>query len=220
MLDQLPRRALLRFEIPILRMDRSPRIDGNLRDWSERYRCPHLATLDDEEAIADVYCAWNDDGFFAAFDVISGSRGGPKCDADHWWKKDGLRLCIDTRDARDNKRATRFCHFFFLLPTGGGSDGEAPVIGTHAMSRAKEPAPAVDVSRCSVAAHVHDRGYRLEAGIPGTCLHGWAPAEHPRIGLFTKVKDVQRGSQHLTVPDALGWNADPSTWATGVLVRA
>jgi hypothetical protein len=37
--------------------------------------------------------------------------------------------------------------------------------------------------------------------------------------VFYKVKDTQRGDQHLSVDDELGWNVDPSTWATGVLVK-
>ena len=130
-----------------------------------------------------------------------------------------MRVCVDTRDARDIKRATRFCHFFYLLPTGGGAGGKQPVVGFHRMSRAKEPPPSVDVSRIKVGVQIDRRGYSLEAAIPATCLNGWDPAEHSRVGFFYKVKDTHHGAQHLTVDDDLGWNVDPSTWATAVLVR-
>jgi hypothetical protein len=168
-------------------------------------------------SIADVYFGWNEDGFYAAFDIVR--RGTPRCDPVHWWKRDGLRLCLDTRDARDNKRATRFCHFFYFLPLGGGRDLRSPVVGSHRMSRAKEPPPEVDVSRIQVHCRLDRKGYTFETAIPASCLHGWDPAEHPRLGVFYKVKDSDAGSQHLTVDDELGWNVDPSTWATGVLVR-
>jgi hypothetical protein len=217
MLDLIPRRAFFQFEIPIHYLDRTPRIDAEMAKWGRRYLVPPLIELEDDDAIADVYWAWNENYFFAAFDVPDLGRP-PACDPTHWWKRDGLRLCIDTRDTRDLKRATRFCHFFYLLPVGGGPDRRRPIAGLHRMSKAKEPTPAVDLALIKVAARVHRRGYALELALPAACLNGWDPAEHPRIGVFYKVKDEQGDSQHLTVSDELGWNSDPSTWATGVLV--
>jgi hypothetical protein len=218
MLEQIPRRAFFAFELPIHHLARPPRIDGDLSKWGRKYLVPPLVELEGQEPIADVYWGWHEDGFYAAFDVPN--RGGRlHCDPKQWWKFDGLRLCLDTRDARDIKRATRFCHFFYLLPTGGGPDGRRPVVGTHRMSRAKEPPPPVDLALIKVAAQVERGGYRLEVALPVACLHGWDPIEHPRIGVFYKVKDAHLGSQHLSVDDELGWNVDPSTWATGVLVK-
>jgi len=220
MLDLIPFRALLRFEIPIRYWDAPPRIDGDLEKWSAEFLVPPLHVVEPgaaREPVADVYWAWNEYGFFALFDVPN-RPGRPHCSTTDWYKHDGLRLCIDTRDARDNKRASRFCHFFYLLPTGGGSDRSAPVIGLHRMKHAKEN-PPVDCSSAKIAAVVTGRGYRVETHIPSQCLHGWDPAEHPRIGVFYKVKDTKLGDQTLSTTDEMGWNLDPSSWATGVLVR-
>ncbi len=218
MIDLICRRAFFQFELPIHYLARPPRVDGDVSKWARKYLAPPLCELEDADPVADVYWAWNEDGFYAAFDVPNRTTR-PHCFPQHWWKGDGLRLCLDTRDARDNKRATRFCHFFYILPLGGGPDGRRPLVNTHRMSHAKEPPPAVDLSRVKVAAEIQRDRYGLELAIPAGCLHGWDPVEHPRIGVFYKVKDTQRGSQHLTVDDEMGWNADPSTWATGVLVR-
>jgi hypothetical protein len=218
MIDVLTRRCFFRFELPLHYLARTPAMDGSLRKWSRKYLLPPLIELEDTPAFADAYAAWNEGHLFVAFDVPE-RRGPLRCDRANWWKGDGLRLCIDTRDARDNKRATRFCHFFYLLPSGGGVRGDQPVVGFHRMSRAKEPPPAVDVSRIKLGVQTDRRGYVLEAAIPGACLNGWDPAEHSRIGFFYKVKDTYHGAQHLTVDDELGWNVDPSTWATAVLVR-
>lgn len=218
MLDILPRRALFQFEIPIHYCARPPRLDGDAARWPRKYLVPPLIELENQEPVADVFWAWNEDGFYAAFEVPN-RAARPRCDAQHWWKGDGVRLCIDTRDARDVRRATRFCHFFYALPLGGGTDGRRAVIGSHRMSRAKEPPPPVDVRQLKVAALVERQRWSLELAIPAACLSGWDPAEHPRLGVFYKVKDRERGSQHLSVDDELGWNSDPSTWATGVLVR-
>lgn len=218
MLELLPIRAFFRFELPLYFRADTPRPDGDLRKWPRRYLLPPLVELEGKDAIADVYASWNDEGIQVAFDVPN--RNGPLvCDPTHWWKKDGLRLCIDTRDARDVKRATRFCHFFYFLPAGGGANKKQPIVGTHRMSHAKEPPPTVDVSLIRVGATVTRTGYSLEVAIPGAALQGWDPSEHPRIGFFYKVKDGALGEQHLSVDDELGWNVDPSTWATAVLTR-
>lgn len=219
MLDALPRRAFFRFEIPLHYQARALRMDGDLAKWKSKFRLPSLIELEaDKSPFAEVYAAWNEDHFFVAFDVRQ--EGPLQCDPQQWWKKDGLRLCLDTRDARDNKRGTRFCHFFYLLPAGGGSNRKQPVVGLHRMSRAKESPPPADPAQILVGAHIErNRGYFLEAALPAACLNGWNPAEHPRIGLFYKVKSQLHGGQHLTVTDELGWNVDPSTWATGVLTR-
>jgi hypothetical protein len=218
MLDVLPYRTFFQFEFPVHYCAKPPRPLGDVSHWPAKYMASPLVELEEREPFADVYWAWNEDGFHVAFDVPN-RTSRPQCDPTHWWKKNGMRLCIDTRDARDIKRATRFCHFFYFLPTGGGKSGKTPVVGTHRMSRAKEPPPEIDLSKIKIAAHVERTGYTLEAAIPASCLHGWDPAEHPRIGLFYKVKDSQHGSQHLSADDDLGWNVDPSTWATGVLTR-
>lgn len=217
MLEFVPKRAFFRFELPIHRIERAPEIDGRIAKWKPRYLVPPLSEIDGQSPFADVYWAWNEEGFYAAFDVPG--RSGPlRCDPQRWWRKDGLRLCIDTRDARDNKRATRFCHFFYVLPVGGGPNGRAPIVGLHPMSRAKEPPPAIDVTRIRVAVLLRSRGYSVEIGIPAACLNGWSPADAARIGVFYKIKDTVLGSQTLSAGDELGWNVDPSVWATGVLV--
>lgn len=215
MLNLLPRRALFQFEIAIQRMPRLPRADGDPGKWTDRFLVPPLPELDDESVFADVYWAWHEDGFAAAFDV---RQPRPlRSDPEQWWKRDGLRLCVDTRDTRDLKRATRFCHFFYLLPTGGGTNHKQPIVGFHRMSKAKDVPPKPDLSLIQTQVRVQRGGYFQEVVIPASCLNGWDPAAHPRIGVFYKVKRDDGASQHLTVTDELGWNSDPSTWAVGVL---
>lgn len=218
MLESLPRRAFLQFEIPIHHLAKTPLIDGGMRKWDKRYLLPPLVELEGEEPFADAYLAWNDEGLIAAFEIV-GRKTPLHCEEDEWWKYDGVRLCIDTRDARDVRRATRYCHFFYLLPIGGGRNGKQPIVGVHRMNRAKESHAPIDLAELRVAAQVQRGQYSLEAFIPGSCLTGWNPAEHPRIGLFYKVKDHGLGQQHLGAGDEFGWNVDPSTWATGVLTR-
>ena len=219
MLDAICRRAFFGFELPIRHIAKPPRIDGTLRDWHKSHLLPALAEIEDaEESIGNVYAAWNEAGFYVAFENEHFS-GPLRCDPAKWWEGDGVRVCIDTRDARDIKRGTRHCHFFYLLPAGGGRTKKEPIVNLSGLTRAKESPPAIDVAEIQRGVHI-ERGYLgIELGIPASCLHGWDPIEHPRIGFFYKFQDSRRGSQTLTVSDDLGWHADPGMWATGVLVR-
>lgn len=136
MIELICRRAFFQFEVPIHYRARSPIIDGDVSKWGPLFLLPPLVELEDQAPIADVYCAWNAECFFVAIDVPE--RHGPlRSDNEQWWKQDGVRICIDTRDTRDVKRATRFCHFFYVLPTGGGPRRNQPIVGLHRMSRAK-----------------------------------------------------------------------------------
>lgn len=218
MLSEVPVRSLFAFELPLHYRAKLPPRDGTASGWNAKYLLPSLVELDDAAPFADVYACWNDEVLAFCVDVPE-RRGGLNCDPDHWWKGDGFRICLDTRDARTVKRATRYCHFIYVLPTGGGPRKHQPIVGTHRMSRAKEPPPAIDADAIRVQAHVTQRRYSFEVHVPTRVLTGWAPHEHPRCGIFYKLKDLEHGGQHLTVPDELGWNADPSTWATGLLER-
>lgn len=217
MLEAICRRAFFKFEIPLRYRPVPPRIDGTLSDWDESFLLPPLIEIEDDVAHTDVFAAWNEDWFAIAFQSPERS-GPPHCQPDNWWKGDGYRICIDTRDARENKRATRYCHFFYALPVGGGKNKRQPIIDLHTMSRAKESPPTIDASQIQIATHIEKQYLATEILIPATCLQGWDPSQYPRIGLFYKVKDTSAGPQHLTVDDELGWNVDPSTWATAVLI--
>ncbi len=213
----IPNRQLFRFEIPLRRRAKAPTIDGDLRDWSDEHLMPPTCRLDAAKPYAPVYIAWNDAGLFIACRV-EGRTQPLRCDPRAFWKGDNLRLCTDMRDARDVKRATRFCQQFYFLPVGGGAGGREPVAGAAPIRRAREDAPVVAPDRIRVAADVGRTGYTIEAHIPADCLSGFDPRDHRRIGLYYMLEDRELGQQYLTVGDDLNWYVDPSTWATAVLV--
>lgn len=237
----IPNRMLFDFEFPLQFRRQAPRIDGSLSDWTDAQLIPRLSVLDGVQTFASVWACWNETGLFVACRV-DGKRRPLRCDPKVFWKSDNLRLCTDMRDARQNKRATRFCQQFYFLPTGGGSRGDQPVAGSTRIHRAREDAPlftsqAADGSaqretlgapqgnptggsnRILVASSVSAASYRLEAHVPGHCLAGFDPLEHPRIGFYYMLEDRDHGQQYLTVGDDLNWYSDPSTWATCVLAR-
>ena len=217
MTDQLiPNRVLFDFEFPLPRRRDPPAIDGTLTGWTDRELLPGFSELEGTRPFAPVWACWNESGLFIACRV-KGRRQPLRCDPNVFWKSDNLRLCTDTRDARRNRYATRFCQQFYFLPTGGGPQRDRPVAGVARIRRAREDAPIVSSEQLGVASRVTDSGYSLVARIPAECLSGFDPAEHPRIGFYYILEDRDHGQQYLTVGDDLYWYTDPSTWATAVL---
>jgi len=214
----LPNRLLFRFELPVYRFDRPPQIDGDLSDWSDRYRLPALSGIDGDRDWADVYVGWDEDGLYVACRVADKIRP-LRCDPKRFWKGDNLRVMADMRDTRTIHRASRFCQHFYFLPVGGGRDGREPVAASAQVNRATQHAPLVAPGRMPVAARVTPTGYTLAAHIPADCLSGFDPVDNPRIGLYTMLEDADHGQQFLTVGDDMPWWVDPSLWATGVLRR-
>lgn len=213
----VPNRLLFRFEIA-LRYRKSSQIDGNLSDWSDKYLLPVLDRLDGGTPFGRIWMGWNESGLLIACRV-EGRRSAFQCDPKAFWKGDNLRLMTDMRDARDNRRASRYCQQFFFLPAGGGKHGDEPVVGAARINRATENAPSVEPGLIRIAAKRDADVYTMQAYIPAEALAGFDPDEHRRIGIYTMLEDRDLGQQYLTVGDDLNWHVDPSTWATAVLTR-
>jgi hypothetical protein len=213
----VPNRYLFKFEFP-LRHRATPRIDGDLRDWRREHLLPDWSGLDEQARFAELYAGWNESGIFVAARV-EGRRGAFQCNPRQFWKGDNLRVMIDTRDTRDIKRASRYCHKFYFLPSGGGAGGRAPVAGSAKIQRATEDAPLAPAGMIQVASERVGSIYTIEGLIPAEALSGFDPLEHPRIGLYVILEDKELGQQYLTIGDDLYWWVDPSTWPTAVLTR-
>lgn len=215
----IPNRFLFSFEFALRYRSALPTIDGKLSRWTDEDMVPDLGELDGQRSFATVRACWSEAGIAVACEV-TGKRRPPHCNPHEYWKSDVLRLCLDMRDTRTIRRATRFCQQFYFMPTGGGASGQSPTGGSVPLKRAREDAPAVSADDLTVASRVHATGYDLEALIPAHCLSGFDPGEHPRIGFYYMVEDRDLGQQYLTVGDDLYWYTDPSTWATAALTRS
>ncbi|MCK6457580.1 MAG: hypothetical protein L6Q92_13755 [Phycisphaerae bacterium] len=212
----VPNRFLFRFELPVYRWRGAARLDGDLSKWPARHQLPPLHTIDGQPGFGDVYLAWSDDGVLVAAQV-RGKRTTAHCDPAHFRQSDHVRLMTDMRDARDIRRATRFCQQFYFLPTGGGRGQRQPVAGAAPVARAKENAPLPEPGAIPIASRLTPDGWAIEAQIPARVLVGFDPSVNARIGFLAMLEDRELGHQSLTVDDDLNWWCDPSTWVTGVL---
>ncbi len=208
----VPNRFLFRVAYPCLHHADMPLEDDELLDLPERYRIDNFAGMDDQHNFADFRVAWNDRGLGVQVDV----RGKDKPvagDASRPRHSDGFSLWIDTRDARTSHRASRHCHLFHFLATGGGPDKDGPAFVQWRINRALQDAPQVSVRDVPFRFHNIRGGYRLEAFLSATVLNGFDPEQNPRLGFFYVVHDLELGDQTLSAATDLPYGEDPTLWS-------
>jgi hypothetical protein len=212
----LPARFLFRLSLPCRK--KQPLWTPKGAQLGEEYQLLHLGELDEEKAFADIRAAWSDEGLaFAA--RVSGKRQLPWCRDSRPDDSDGLRIWVDTRDTHNVHRASRFCHQFIFMPTGGGRALDEPVAEQLLINRAKENAKPIHPGVLQAVREKRVDGYHLEAFIPAAALTGFDPVEHPRLGFTYAVVDRELGEQSLSCTGEFPYREDPSLWSTLELVE-
>src|SRR5262245_15940569 len=122
----IPHRFLFRVAHPCKYVKAMPRPQGDrLLALPAECRIDNFAAMDDRRNFADFFLAWNELGLGVAVEV-RGKEDLPQGDVTRPRGSDGLTLWLDMRDARTSHRASRFCHQFHFLPTGGGPGRDEP----------------------------------------------------------------------------------------------
>jgi hypothetical protein len=190
-----------------------------LVDLPESCRVENHAEMDEKKNFADVRLGWNETGIGLQV-MVAGKENPPVGDAAKAKFSDGVTFWLDTRGDRTSHRASRTCHQFFLLPVGGGSERDEPVIVQTKINRALADAPIADLSNIPFRVQLTKSGYRLEAFFPVSVLTGFDPEEHPRLGFYYCVRDSEQGEQVLSVGGEFPYPDDPSLWGILDLVKS
>src|SRR5690349_2408406 len=120
----IPPSFLLRVSYPCRYRKAMPLEDDDvLLDLPPECRLDSFAAMDGRPSFADVRLAWNELGLGLQVEV-KGKDKEPQGDASRPRASDGVTLWLDTRDARTSHRASRYCHMFHFLPTGGGPNAD------------------------------------------------------------------------------------------------
>ena len=215
----VPHRFLLRITHPCRYLKRMPLPEkGRLLDLTEEHCIDNFAAIDGERNFADVRLAWNEFGLGLQVEV-HGKQQLPQGDPARPRGSDGVTLWIDTRDARTNHRAGRYCQQFHFLATGAGDQHDQPAFSQSKINRALEDAPFAEPGSVPYKVHPRKSGYILEAFLPAAGLVGYDPQEHPRLGFFYAVRDDELGEQLLSLTPEIPFWEDPSLWSVLELVR-
>lgn len=213
----LPKRFCFRFLV------RTPRINSL---WAEQttltdaHLLPRFEEL--ESAVPrrgkfEVRLGWNNEGIVLSLEV-TGKNSSPHCLLMQPDECEGIQICLDTRDVRNVHRATRFCHRFFIVPSGSGPTHSDPAVLWLPIARAKGVPNSVDAARIKVRSQVREDGYTVEAAFPADCLTGFDPQTHPRLGFHYAIIDRELGNRYWITPASLPQDQDPSLWGTIELV--
>jgi len=209
----VPPRFLFRLAHPCLLVEDLPSEQGdNLIDLPEACRLDNFPGPDERLNFAEVRLAWNPLGIGIQVEV-RGKNQPPQGDANRPRGSDGVTLWLDTRDARAGHRATRYCHQFHLLPSGGGPYLEEPIVTQSKIHRALQDAPLAGPGAIPFQAAAIKGGYRVEAFLPAAVLHGFDAEQNPRLGVFYAVRDAELGEQTLGVNSDFPYWEDPSLWS-------
>lgn len=215
----VPHRFLFRYALPCRHVADVPRERGqDFVDLPESCRVDNFAGLDESNNFADVRLGWNETGLALQVDVRGKDRlaVGDVARPRH---SDGVTLWVDTRDSRTSHRASRYCHQFHFLASGGGPEKDEPAFVQTKINRALQDAPLAAAG--SAPFHITLRGgeYRLEAFLPTAVLNGFDPEQGPRLGFFYAVHDAELGTQTLGVGPDFPYAEDPTLWQVLELMR-
>jgi hypothetical protein len=215
----IPNRFLFRVAYPCCYHKDMPREDDEcLLDLPESCRIDNFAGMDNLKTFADVRLAWNELGLGVQVRV-KGKEQPPQCEPNRPRGSDGITLWLDTRGDRTSHRASRYCHQFHFLAAGGGSDKDEPLFLQSKIHRAAQDAPFAKVSEVPFRCELVKGGYRLEAFLSAAVLHGFDPAEHPKLGFYYAVRDQEQGEQTLSVGAEFPFAEDPSLWSALELTK-
>lgn len=215
----LPNRFLVRVAYPCRHLSAMPREDDErLLELPDSFAIDNFAAMDDRRNYADVRLAWNEFGLGIQVEV-RGKEQVPQGDVAKPRGSDGVTFWIDTRDSRTSHRASRYCHQFHLLATGGGPDGDEPAITQTKINRALNDAPMVPLNSIPFRVTRTKSGYIAEVFFPAAALNGFDPNENPRMGFYYGVRDAELGDQFLSVGNDFPYWEDPSLWCVLELVK-
>jgi hypothetical protein len=206
----LPPRQLFRFSADVRRKE--PLWNAAPFMLDESYALPAFNELDGRSSFAEVRMAWSAQGL--AWQVtVDGKSTPPWCRDSRLEDSDGLQVWIDTRATLNVHRASRFCHRFVFLPSGGGSGASGAVADQLLINRARENARPARARELEARSKVNATGYTLSAFAPAVALGGFDPAQQPRLGFTYALLDRERGLQTFATGPEFPYEEDPSCWA-------
>jgi hypothetical protein len=206
---------LFRFQVPCRHLARpwSP----EERELPEMYSIPSFCQLDDRPVFTDIRVGWSREGLSVSLRV-RGKKQPVWCQELRPLESDGLSLWIDTRDTQNIHQASRFCHWFRLLPHGASGKRNRPLANLLPIPRARANPNPISPDRIEIRSEQRIDGYLLCAHLPAETLTGYDPVEYPRLGFTYAVTDRELGWQTFTVGPEFPFTSDPSLWGSLELV--
>lgn len=208
--SQIPKNLSFRYRISCKKVPGKISVSKKL---NETYRIPDLGRLDGQEAFADVRVGWGEGGLLIQVEVAD-KKKSLWCRESALLESDGLQVWVDTRDTHNIHRASKFCHWFLMLPTGGDGQKNQSISSMLKINRSREDSPTMNRHPVEVKSTVSKTGYKMSCLIPDKAMNGWNTDEHRNIGFNFAIVDSEFGWQTLAIGPELPISEDPSLWQT------
>jgi hypothetical protein len=212
--SQVPKNLSFRYRIACRKIPAAASAKTTL---DESYRLPNFSELEDMKPFAEVRMGW-DSGGLVVWVEVKGKSKSLWCRESAILESDGVQVWVDTRDTHNVHRATKFCHWFIGMPTGGGAKKDKPIGNMLKINRSREDSPTLNRQKISVTSKVSKTGYQMTLFIPAKALNGWNVEEQRQLGFNVAVIDSEKGWQTLAIGPELPISEDPSLWQTVQLV--
>ncbi len=165
----------------------------------------------------DFRLAWNPGGLALTVVVAKKKRQGYSSHH-NLHSADCVRLCVDTRDVKENRRANGYCHKFLFYPfVGETQTGATPLAQWLPINRAKAMPNPVEVKLFRMSSEATKDGYRFSVILPATTMTGFDANEFDRFGMHYVVRDQEYGAFVLQYAEPAPCEEDPSLWASFVM---
>ena len=185
----------------------------------EKYTLPDLQGMDGgSRTFADVRAAWSPAGIGMTVHV-QGKKQTPWCRETRLEESDSLHVWVDTRDTHNVHRASRFCHYFVFMPSGGGRRLDEAFAEQRLINRAREHAKPVRQGVLQAASQIKGDGYLLSVLMPASALTGFESRESNRLGFQFAVLDREFGLQTFSIGLGFPFQEDPSVWGALELIE-
>jgi hypothetical protein len=211
---RVPLDAFVDVVLRIPRLDPLPPLDGGLRRWPPEGLLPDLTGLHDQVAFGRAWAGWSPQGLAFAFDVEAGHDlwGDP----DHPYRSDGVEVWVDTRDSRDAKKPTPYCHHLVVVAGAQGAVAVGLRVGGSAPPDERERLGHVRAEARGGTGRARGR-YGLEVFLAAEAMDGYAPLESGSVGLAYRLRSSRRAVQDLSFGDAFPLWRNPSLWRSARL---
>lgn len=184
-------------------------------DLTERFDLPSTGPLEGLDPWAKVRAAWSSSGLGLSFVVESDS---PTRNLNNPSFFRGVHIWIDTRDARDVHRATRYCHRFTVEVKPRGEKSIDVLCTQRPINRALAESSIAPSDRIEAIGFRLPKGYRVDLFFHADALNGFDPETNRRLGFCYMAQDPTRPAQYLGVSNEFPIAEDPSLWSILELV--
>ncbi|MCI0382703.1 MAG: hypothetical protein L0207_06630 [Chlamydiae bacterium] len=155
------------------------------------FRLPEFSKILGEKNFIEAFLAWNEEGvlFQAYVDKPFQQSFFPNFRAG-----DSIELYFDTRDLKEAKLLTKFCHQFVITlePVDGIYSREM----TH--FRTEDAHPVAEPNCIEIRSEFHRRNYFISTFIPSEILFGYDPSSFNRLGFSYRFNLFQEEANHFT----------------------